>query len=239
MSRPDGGAPWFVRLARLGAATLTILAILVWITPVNVRSQSGFFGCGSPSDPRGGGDLVDLVCKTDLDEARTLALVLLLAGGAVLFLSEFVAPRVKDRLWASGVIAAAPLGLALMSVGVGFLFTVIGETTKSGLPFRCGTAMVPATDPISTLACGHLAGARLVLCIGAIVLGVGVLAGGAYLAVGHSAGSRTGTAQAGGGTDPSAVEPAGSQGEPGPPLAPGREDGAHPGNEQGGRGVDE
>src|SRR5690606_14280472 len=102
------GPPAYVRLARVGAALLTGVAILIWVTPINVRSTSGFFGCGSPADPRGGGDLVDLVCKTDLDAARLTAAMLLLAAGAVLFLSEFVAPRFAQRGgWPIGAIAVS------------------------------------------------------------------------------------------------------------------------------------
>lgn len=182
MSRSEAGPPWFVRLARVGAAALAGIAIVVWVTPVNVRSQSGFFGCGSPADPRGGGDLVDLVCKTDLDAARLTAVTVLIAAAVVLFLSEFVVPRFAARTWLVGVIVISPLALGLVAISVARLLTTVGGVNPTGSPFRCGTPLQPATDAISNLVCGQLAQTRLSVGVGGLLLGIGLLAGGAYVA---------------------------------------------------------
>lgn len=173
--------PWFVRAARVGAVALTALAILSWITPVNVRSQNGVFGCGSPADPKGGTALIDLVCVPDLDLWRTHALVLILAAGATLLVSEVLAPRWRDRSWLPGLVVSSPVGFAVVALSTGWLFTVIGGTGPSGAPFRCGTAMAPAVDSLSDLVCGQLADARRTLGLGGIVVGLGILLAGAYL----------------------------------------------------------
>lgn len=180
-STEAGVVPWFVRVARVGAAALAILATLSWITPVNVRSQSGVFGCGSPADPKSGTDLIDLVCRTDLDLWRTIALALLLAAGATLFVSEVVAPRWGERDWVPGVVASSPVGFSVMALSIGAMFAVIGGTTPTGSPFRCGTAIAPAADAISTVVCGQLADTRRNLGVGGVVIGAGILLAGAYL----------------------------------------------------------
>lgn len=182
MSRPHVPPPWFVRLGRSGAAVLLGLAILIWVTPVNVRSRSGFlFGCGSPADPRGGGDLVVLVCGTQLGTVRAASVALLGAAAVVLLLSEFVAPRRPSAPWIAGLVAVSPLAMPLMIVGVMSLFVPVGGTSPTGEPFRCGIAAAPATDEMSRLVCGQLAQTRLALGLGAVALGAGLLAGGVYV----------------------------------------------------------
>lgn len=181
MSRVVEESPWFVRIGRVGAGAITALAIFIWVKPINVVSESGFFGCGSPADPRGGGDLVDLVCGVDLDNARVLAVAMLAAAAAVLLLTEFLYPRSRASTWLRGVIAVSPVAFSLLAWGSALLFSVVGGTTPTGAPFRCGSPVYPAQDPISQLVCGQLTETQLTWGIGALVLGLGLLAAGAYV----------------------------------------------------------
>lgn len=181
MSRVVEESPWFVRIGRVGAGAITALAIFIWVKPINVVSESGFFGCGSPADPRGGGDLVDLVCGVDLDNARVLAVAMLAAAAAVLLLTEFLYPRSRASTWLRGVIAVSPVAFSLLAWGSTRLFSVVGGTTPSGAPFRCGSPVYPAQDPISQLVCGQLTETQLTWGIGELVLGLGLLAAGAYV----------------------------------------------------------
>lgn len=219
MNGTDTGRLWSVRAARAGAAALAALAVIVWTTPVNVRTPTGVFGCGSPADPHGGGQLGELVCATDLDKAMWMALALLVAAGSVLFLSEFVAPRWGPRPWVSGVIAVSPVGLALVALGTAGLLTVVGGATEAGSPFRCGTALRPAVDPVSAMVCGQLAEARLTTSLGGVALGLGLLAAGAYLAGGRFTPGSASVADSGahghdGVLDGGVGSPRRSQGEP-------------------------
>jgi len=191
VSTPAGQVPWFVRIARSGAALLAGLAVLTWVTPVNVRSKSGFwFGCGSPADPRGGGSLVDLVCRVDLGAARATSVSLLLAGGLLLLLSEVVVPRLTTLTWLPAVLSVGPLALPLITVGIVSLFVPLGGTSPQGEPFRCGIAAAPPSDEISVLVCGQYAQARLAVGLGAVLLGLGLLATAVYVARGFGQGPR-------------------------------------------------
>ncbi|MBK9476060.1 MAG: hypothetical protein IPL94_07385 [Tetrasphaera sp.] len=172
--------PWYVRVARIGAALLAALAVLVWVTPVNVPSDVGASGCGSPSAPVGG-ELADLVCRTDLDAARVLALTLLIAAAGTLLLTEYVAPRVLPFRWLPGVLVAAPLALGVVSVSVGSLVETLGGTNLAGAPYRCGSALYPDVEPISRLVCGQIADERRVRGLGGVLLGLGLVLAGGYL----------------------------------------------------------
>lgn len=182
MTAAEAGALAHVRVARVGGLVLVGLAILAWVAPVNVPSRDGFFACGSPSAPAGMDPLFDMVCATSLNESRTWTLILLLSAAAVLLLSEQVAPRMAGHSWLAGVIAVSPVALPLIATSIGFQFTIIGGMTQDWTPFRCGTGLRPAIDPFSAMACGGLAQTRLVLGIGGTLLGLGLLAAGAYVA---------------------------------------------------------
>ena len=188
MSTPAGQVPWFVRIARSGAALLAGLAVLTWVTPVSVRANNGFlFGCGSPADPRGGGDLVILVCGVQMGTARAMSVAFLGAAAAVLFMSEFVTPRWRGGgHWLPGLLSVGPLAAPLITVGAISLFVEVGGTSPTGQPYRCGTATVPPGDELSSLVCGHIAQTRLALGLGCVILGLGLLVAGAYVARGFA-----------------------------------------------------
>lgn len=204
MMSQQPGPVWAVRYLRVVGGLLLALALLAWSTPVNVLGTNLIpFGCGSPAAPTSG-ELATFVCTNELNHVKTVALVLLLAGGLVLFLSEVVISRWGGAAWTLGLTVAAPFALPLLGWSVASLFTVLGATAADGTLIRCGTAVAPATDAISTSLCGQLVDRRVSLGVGGALLSVAALAGAAY--VGHGTGLHQGRDRGAG--DPTAtVEP--------------------------------
>lgn len=177
----DGIPVWPARYLRVSAALLLAGALLVWVTPVNVPGTNLVpFGCGSPADPVGG-DLARFVCKRSLADIKTLALVLLLAAGALLLMSEVVTPRWGGEKWLLGLALTAPVALPLLAWSLASLFLVVGAVAADGSLIRCGTAIAPATDSISVGLCGQLTDRRLSLGLGGALLGAGAVAGAVYV----------------------------------------------------------
>lgn len=171
------------RLLRVVALLLVVGAVLTWVTPTNVAGTNLVpYGCGSPASPIGG-ELAGFVCDARLLNAKLLALALLLGAAAVAALGELGMPLAeryaKNRAAGLGVAGAVALPVLVLAVVV--LFMPIADTASNGALLRCGTAVAPARDSISTGLCGETAAERKSLAVGAIVLSLLVMAGGAYV----------------------------------------------------------
>lgn len=172
---------WMTRYLRVGAAFLASLALMVWVTPVNVPATNWVpFGCGSPAAPASGA-LAEYVCSSDLANTKTLALVLLVAAGVMLLMSEVAATRWGRDGWFMGVALVAPLAVPVVAWSVASLFLVVGSVAADGTLIRCGTSVAQAADPISVRLCGQLADRRLNLSLGGMLVGVGALLGAGYV----------------------------------------------------------
>lgn len=183
MSSSPHERQWYVRVGRVGAGVLVMVSVLVWVRPVNVPSSSGgYFGCGSPADPRGAGDLVELVCGVELSAARVLTVALIAAAAVLLAISEVAVPRWPTHTWTVALLSVGVVAFPLITVGAASLFVRLGGSTPQGSPFSCGTALTPATDPVSGLVCGDIAQSRLVGGSGVVLLGLALIGAALYVA---------------------------------------------------------
>lgn len=172
---------WPTRYLRVAAGLTVAVAILLWITPVNVPGRNLVpFGCGSPSDPAEG-ELARFVCTNELDNLTAFAVALLIVAGVQLLMGEVAVTRwrVDRKLLAS--IIVAPVVLPLFAWSVVSMFLVVGAVAADGTLIRCGTAIAPAADTISVGLCGQLPERRLHLGLGGALLAVGILAGARYV----------------------------------------------------------
>jgi hypothetical protein len=190
MSRHDE-APWLKRYLRVSAALMLGVALLLWVTPVNVPGTNLVpFGCGSPAAPTSG-ELARFVCTSELDAVKALVIVLLVVAGGVLLLSEVGVDRWGRKDWFPAVALIAPLAAALLAWSVVSTFLVVGSVAADGSLIRCGTAIAPATDTISVGLCGQLTERRMHLGLGGALFAAGLVAGAVYVGGGRAS-TRTG-----------------------------------------------
>lgn len=175
------GPAWTMRYLRVGAALVLGLGLLLWVAPVNVSGRNLVpFGCGSPSSPASG-QLAAYVCRTQLNNTKAIVVALLVAGGILLILSEFALVRWGENVTLRGVALAAPIAVLALAVSIAALFTVVGSAGADGTLIRCGTAVAPARDTISTGLCGDLTLRRQAMAMGGVMFGLGLLLAGPYL----------------------------------------------------------
>jgi len=179
-SLPEPG--WTIRYLRASSFVIFTLAVVAWLRPVNVRTANLVpFGCGSVASPQGG-ELASYFCSADMAGWRRVVVALFLSSLILALLAALGGRLIRLSPWARGLAIAAPPGLGLMAWSIARLFTVVADTDADGTLIRCGTPLRPALDSISTGLCAQWADEARVEALGALVLGIGLLLAGAYIA---------------------------------------------------------
>lgn len=165
-----------------GAAVLIVMsAATIWLQPITVPgSDQARVACGSPASPIGG-ELVTLLCATDLGNRRIMVGALMLAAAMTLMLGEWTRSWWTVRPWMRGVLLALPIGLSLATLSAGSVFMAVGAVHPDGSRIHCGTLRAPHADDEVQSLCSALQEERRVQAIGGSMVGVGLLVVGAYV----------------------------------------------------------
>ncbi|MDN5715804.1 MAG: hypothetical protein L0G89_01075 [Janibacter sp.] len=175
---------WPQRLLHVSALLLVVAAVVLWTTPTNVPSTNLVpYGCGSPGTPSDA-ELARFICTSKLSQARHLAVALVIAAGLLLLASQIPRSLVARVSWLRGMMVVAPLAIPVLAVSVMGLFSPLAQAGADGTLIRCGTAIRPSTDSISTKLCGQLPQERWGKSLGGATLAGLTLAGGAYVGLG-------------------------------------------------------
>lgn len=172
---------WYRRYLRTATALVTLLAILLWLRPLNVLGQNLMpFGCGSAASIVGG-ELAAYVCTAEIQAARITVACLILAAATLLVIGELVLPRSGVSGWFRGVVLMVPLALPLLAFSISALISTVSAVAADGTLIQCGTALAPARDDIAVALCADLPEQRRAEGTAGTVGAVALLLSGAYM----------------------------------------------------------
>ena len=175
------GLVWHHRYLRAATALVALLALALWLRPLNVVGQNLVpFGCGSAASIVGG-ELAAYVCAAEVRGARVTVGCLLVAAAVLLVISELVLPQTRVDGWVRGVALMVPLALPLLAFSVAALITTVAAVAADGTLIQCGTAVAPATDDIAAAMCADLPEQRRADGIAGALSALALLMSGAYV----------------------------------------------------------